>query len=296
MSLRLIYGRSGTGKSHFCMQEIRNILEEQLRGQPKRPLILLVPEQYSMQAERALVQTAPRGGAIDAQVLSFRRMAYRVFNEVGGFTRRHISPSGRSMLIYRIIQELKDNLNYFGKVAGQSGFVSTISELISELKRYNITPDSIEELHTRIEDEALKEKLKEIGAIYRRFEETLHLRYIDADDDLTLMAEKLPESTQFDGAEIWIDEFSGFTPQEYSVIEELLKKSKRVNVCLCTDYLFDEIPFSSGDVFTPVRNTALKLRELAQKNQIAIEKAVTFKEEPFYRYKDSPELDRKSVV
>ena len=58
-----------------------------------------------------------KGRAIDAQVLSFRRMAYRVFNEVGGFTRRHISPSGRSMLIYRIIQELKDNLNYFGKVA-----------------------------------------------------------------------------------------------------------------------------------------------------------------------------------
>jgi ATP-dependent helicase/nuclease subunit B len=120
MSLRLIYGRSGTGKSYFCMQEIRKILEDQLRGQPKRPLILLVPEQYSMQAERALVQTAPRGGAIDAQVLSFRRMAYRVFNEVGGFTRRHISPSGRSMLIYRIIQELKDNLNYFGKVSNSS--------------------------------------------------------------------------------------------------------------------------------------------------------------------------------
>jgi ATP-dependent helicase/nuclease subunit B len=290
MSLRLIYGRSGTGKSYFCMQEIRKILEDQLRGQPKRPLILLVPEQYSMQAERALVQTAPRGGAIDAQVLSFRRMAYRVFNEVGGFTRRHISPSGRSMLIYRIIQELKDNLNYFGKVAGQSGFVSTVSELISELKRYNITPDALEELHIGIEDEALKEKLKEIATIYLRFEETLHLRYIDADDDLTLMAEKLPESTQFDGAEIWIDEFSGFTPQEYSVIEKLLKKAKRVSVCLCTDYLFDEIPFSSGDVFTPVRNTALKLRELAQKNQIAIEMPVTFKEEPFYRYKDSPEL------
>ena len=224
MSLRLIYGRSGTGKSYFCMQEIRKILEDQLRGQPKRPLILLVPEQYSMQAERALVQTAPRGGAIDAQVLSFRRMAYRVFNEVGGFTRRHISPSGRSMLIYRIIQELKDNLNYFGKVAGQSGFVSTVSELISELKRYNITPDALEELHIGIEDEALKEKLKEIATIYLRFEETLHLRYIDADDDLTLMAEKLPESTQFDGAEIWIDEFSGFTPQEYSVIEKLLKR------------------------------------------------------------------------
>ena len=84
------------------------------------------------------------------------------------------------------------------------------------------------------------------------------------------MAEKLPESTQFDGAEIWIDEFSGFTPQEYSVIEELLKKSKRVNVCLCTDYLFDEIPFSSGDVFYSGTKYSLKLRELAQKIKLLL--------------------------
>lgn len=290
MSLRLIYGRAGSGKSHYCMQEIQSMLEEQLEGGAKRPLILVVPEQYSMQAERDLVQTAPRGGAIDAEVLSFRRMAYRTFGEVGGFTRRHISASGKSMLIYRIIEELKEELNFFDKVVGQLGFVSTISELISELKRYNITPHVFGELHTRIEDETLREKVKEMGLIYQRFEETLHQRYIDADDDLTLMAEKLPESTQFDGAEIWIDEFSGFTPQEYRVIEELLKKARRVNVCLCTDYLFDEMSFLNNDVFAPVRNTASKLTELAHKNDIRVEKPITFKDKPYYRYKDSQEL------
>lgn len=290
MSLRLIYGRSGCGKSHYCMQEIRSMLEEQLGEKVKRPLILVVPEQYSMQAERNLVQTAPKGGAIDAEVLSFRRMAYRVFGEVGGFTRRHISSSGKSMLIYRIVEELKDELSLFDKVSEQSGFVSTISELISELKRYNITPHIFGELHTRIEDETLREKIREMAKIYKRFEETLHKRYIDADDDLTLMAEKLSESTQFDGAEIWIDEFSGFTPQEYRVIEGLLKKARRVSVCLCSDYLFDEMPFLNSDVFAPVRNTASKLVELARKNGIAIERPVTFKTQPFYRFRNSPEL------
>lgn len=286
MSLRLIYGRSGSGKSYYCMQEIRSALEEQ----EKRPLILVVPEQYSMQAERDLVKSVPRGGAIDAQVLSFRRMAYRVFGEVGGFTRRHISSSGKSMLIYRIIEELKDNLSFFGKVAGQSGFVSTISQLISELKRYNVTPDTFEEIHTDIQDQGLKDKIKEIAAIFRRFEERVHQRYIDTDDDLTLMAEKLAQSSQFDGAEIWIDEFSGFTPQEYRIIEELLKKAKRVSVCLCTDYLIDQMPFLNNDVFAPIRNTASKLIQLARENNIAIEKPVTFKEEPLYRYKHSQEL------
>lgn len=290
MSLRLIYGRAGCGKSHYCMEEIRDILDKQLGGQTKRPLILVVPEQYSMQAERDLVQRAPRGGAIDAEVLSFRRMAYRVFGEVGGFTRRHISSSGKSMLIYRIIEELKEELNFFYKASEQWGFVGTISQLISELKRYNITPSTFEEIHTDIEDETLKEKINEIGKIYQRFEETVNQRYIDADDDLTLMAEKLAQSTQFDGAEIWIDEFSGFTPQEYRVIEELLKKAHRVSICLCTDYIFDEMSFLNNDVFAPVRNTGSKLIKLAREKGIAIETPVSLKEKPSFRYKDNQEL------
>src|SRR5690606_27290640 len=155
MSLRLIYGRAGCGKSHFCMQEIRKRLQDKEEGQGKDPLILLVPEQYSMQAERDLVQVAPRGGAIEAQVLSFRRMAYRVFGEVGGFTRRHINSSGKAMLLYRIIEELREQLNFFQRASTQSGFVGTISELISEFKRYNITPSMIENLHKNIEDESL---------------------------------------------------------------------------------------------------------------------------------------------
>ena len=289
MSLRLIYGRAGCGKSHFCMQEIRKRLEDKATEQVKGPLILLVPEQYSMQAERDLVQVAPRGGAIEAQVLSFRRMAYRVFGEVGGFTRRHINSSGKAMLLYRIIEELREQLDFFQRASAQSGFVGTISELISEFKRYNITPGMLENLHKEIEDETLREKIREIGSIYHRFEELVHQRYIDADDDLTLLAEKLPESTQFDEAEIWIDEFSGFTPQEYRVIEELLKKAKRVSVCLCTDYLVDEMTFLNNDVFAPVRNTAAKLIELARKNNIEIENPITFKQ-PYYRYKDSEEL------
>ncbi|HZJ83297.1 MAG TPA: helicase-exonuclease AddAB subunit AddB, partial [Clostridia bacterium] len=286
MSLRIIYGRSGSGKSYFCMEEMRDRVKERSQN----PLILVVPEQYSMQAERNLVKSMPSGGAIDAEVLSFRRMAYRVFGEVGGYTRRHINSSGKSMLIYGIIEKLKDELSFFNKVAGQSGFVGTISELISELKRYNIGPEMFGNLHSDIEDDVLKEKIKEISWIYSKFQETIHDRYIDADDDLTLMAEKLEESTQFNGAHIWIDEFSGFTPQEYGVIEALLKKADRVNVCLSTDYLFDEQAFGRDDVFAPIRNTAAKLVQLANGNGIRVEKPISFRERPFFRFRDNDEL------
>ena len=228
MGLRLIYGRAGSGKSYFCLKEI----EARLKEGVETPLILIVPEQFSMQAEKNLVHILSTGGSLRAEVLSFRRMAYRVFGEVGGCTRRHISPSGKSMLLYRIIDSMKDDLKLLGKAAGQKGFVDTALQLIAEFKRYNVAPEALTQLAEKLEDakgesenvqEQLKEKLKEIGAIYDGFETALHERYIDADDDLTLMAEKLKDSKQFDNAEIWIDEFSGFTPQEYGVIVELMK-------------------------------------------------------------------------
>lgn len=292
VSLRLIYGRAGSGKSYFCLKEIETRLKEGV----ETPLILVVPEQFSMQAEKNLVHILSTGGSLKAEVLSFRRMAYRVFGEVGGCARRHISPSGKSMLLYRIIDNMKDDLKFLGKAAGQKGFVDTALQLIAEFKRYNVTPEALLQLANRLEDdqgesfqEQLKEKLKEIGAIYDDFETNLHKSYIDADDDLTLMAEKLKDSRQFDNAEIWIDEFSGFTPQEYLVIAELMKKAKRVNVCLCTDCLADEFSPYGTDVFTPSKNTAKKLIELARSNGIEIEPPVAMADSP-YRFKDSMEL------
>ena len=191
MSLRLIYGRAGSGKSYFCLKEIAARIKEGV----ETPLILVVPEQFSMQAEKNLVDMLSTGGSLRAEVLSFRRMAYRVFGEVGGCTRRHISPSGKSMLLYRIIDNMKDDLKLLGKAAKQQGFVDTALQLIAEFKRYNVTPEALLQMADKLEEaegesfqEQLREKLKEIGAIYDGFETALHERYIDADDDFSLMA------------------------------------------------------------------------------------------------------------
>ena len=290
MALRLIYGRAGSGKSYYCMQEIRKRLDDRPAGHGGDPLILVVPEQYSLEAEKNLLKALPNGGSIDAQVLSFRRMAYRVFGETGGPVGRHLSSPGKAMLIYGVLEELKEDLSYFGRAAAQSGFVGIVSELITELKKYNITPDILMGLHTKIEEDQLREKIKELGEIYYRFEETIRERYIDIDDELSLMADLLGQSNQFDGAEIWFDEFSGFTPQEFRVIEGLLRKAKQVNVCLCTDYLSDDTAFLNDDVFAPVRNTASKLIELARKNDIVVVNPVPLKERPLFRYRESQEL------
>ncbi len=288
MSLRFIYGRAGSGKSYYCLHDIQT----KLSTNHDSPLILLVPEQFTLQAERNLVNTIQTSERLyRAEVLSFRRLAYRVFNEVGGITRQHIHPAGRCMLLYRIMNELKDDLKVFNKAANQQGFVNTLSTSISEFKRYQITPDSLHEMAENTEqNELLKHKLEDISLIYNRFDSLLHETHIDADDDLTLMAKKLKKSQLINDAEIWIDGFSGFTPQEYGVIEQLLIKAHRVNITLCTDYLIDEYQVDTTEVFSPTKKSVKKLMAIAKENSIELDKPIPCKHTSKHRFENSPSL------
>src|SRR5690554_4687410 len=137
--MRFIFGRAGSGKSYTCMQQIKDLLGKE------GPLILLVPEQYTLQAEKNLVRALGSTGLVGAEVLSFRRMAHRVLSEVGGLTRRHMDSAGKSMLLYRIMDGMKEDLKIFARAARQPGFVGVVSQTISEFKRYRITPERLEE-------------------------------------------------------------------------------------------------------------------------------------------------------
>ena len=286
MGLRFIYGRAGSGKSHYCLNAIKKRIEEGCT----HPLIILVPEQFSFQAEKNLIKTVEEGGMLKAQVLSFKRMAYTVLNEVGGLTRQHMNDAGRSMLIYRIMEENKDKLKVFGKAAKKQGFVTTVSDIITEFKRYGVTAEVLKETLDRIENEYLKNKIEDVTLIFEEFEKRLHEKYIDSEDELTILIEKLDKSHLFDEAEIWIDEFSSFTPQQYAVLEKLLRKAKMVNVTLCTDILNGECNVDNTDVFSPTKVTEKKLIEIIENNNMKYEKPIALKCNPCYRFKDSNEL------
>lgn len=279
MSLRMIYGRAGCGKSHFCLCDMKDKLQA-----AKGRLVLIVPEQFSFQAEKKLVEMLGASGVNGAEVLSFRRLAYRVFSEVGGLSRRHVNPAGKSMFILSIIERLKDQLQVFGKASAQKGFVSILSSTLSELKRYNITPDMLEDIKGNLEEELLRGKLEDLRLIYSEFEKTLHEKFIDTDDDLAILADKLELSKLYEGAEFWIDEFSGFTPQEYRVIEKLLNKAERVNIALCTDCISEEVCLDICDIFAPVRNSAARLLKLAKENGTTVEKPVRLDELKFSKH------------
>jgi ATP-dependent helicase/nuclease subunit B len=286
MSLRFIYGRSGSGKSTFCLKDIQKKIEDGIN----RPLILLVPEQFSFQAERNVIKCLGESGAFKVQVLSFKRMADKVFNDVGGLTRKHMNNSGRSMLIYSIMEENSDKLKVYKKASKKQGFVSNVSDIITEFKRYNITLDIIKGSIDSIDEISLRDKLEDIYLIYSEFERRLHQGYIDSEDDLTMLAEKIDESHIFDDAEIWIDEFASFTPQEYKILEKLFQKTCRINVTLCSNTIENSFDKDSTDVFSPIKNTEEKLTRIISENNIKYEKPVALDGKNPYRFTGRDEL------
>lgn len=273
MSLRFIYGKSGTGKTTFCFNEIKELINS------NQKVYIITPEQFSFTAENNLMRICDKNAVMAAEVITFERMAYRIINEVGGVSNKSITNSGKAMLLANIIEKQKENLNFLGKTDKN---LDLIIRMITELKKNNVTTGLLEDKINNIEDEYLKIKLKDINLLYDNFNKAIIDKYLDDDDLLTIVKEKIKESSMFKDAYIYIDEFAGFTKQEYSIIEELLKIAKTVNITMCTDSL-EKNTCEENDVFSPNKNTILKLKEIANKNSIAILETVELNE--LHRYK-----------
>ena len=277
MGLRLVYGRAGTGKSQFCYNEISEII----KNRPgKEKIYIITPEQFSFTAERKLLENIKGNSVIDAEVLTFNRMAYRVMNEVGGGNITHLSASGKIMLIQNILDEHKSELNFLGK---NDKNIELISTAITEFKKHNISSEKLMNITDNLEDKYLKAKLKDLSILYSNFQSKIKGNYIDENDILTLLGEKLEYTDMFKNCIIYIDEFVGFTPQEYIIISNLLQKAKIVTITSCTDSIeYSDNPES--DIFYTNKVTVNKLIDLANKQDIKIEDEI--KLENNYRFKN----------
>ena len=260
MSLRLIYGKSGTGKSEQILKEISNLIENEEK------VYIITPEQFSFTLETKLLETIKGESVINAEVLTFNRMAHRVKSEVGGVTKTDLSSYGKSMIIYDILDRSKKELKLLGKSTKN---VDVISRLITELKTRWVELKDIEKVIEGEQDIYLKSKLQDILCIYKKFEERIKNNFIDENDTLTILANQLAYTNMFENTIIYIDEFVGFTPQEYKVMLELLKVSKQVNITICTDSLL-ESKNKDNDIFYTNKKTVSKIINLANNNGIQI--------------------------
>ncbi|HAT4253491.1 TPA: helicase-exonuclease AddAB subunit AddB [Clostridium perfringens] len=284
MGLKIIYGRAGTGKSTFCINQIK----KKINNSPTNKLILLVPEQFTFQTENKVLSAIGERYVLNAEVLSFKRLAHNVFNECGGATRTIMGDAGKSMLIFKVLEDLGDNMTVFKNASRQKGFIDIASKTITEFKKYNVNNEVLDLTINEIEDENLKMKMEELKDVFNEFNSRLHEGYVDEEDQLLLLNEKLDGCSLYDGAEIWIDEFSSFTPNQLSVIGKLLKRAKSVNITLS----IDEVNSLKGesDLFVATKNTEKRLMNLIQEEGIAFNGYINLNEGIPYRFKENKEL------
>ena len=286
MSLRFIYGRSGTGKSYFCLNDIKEEIDKGVSNK----LILIVPEQFSFESEKRLLRHTGDSGVFKAEVLSFKRLCHKIFNTVGGITHRRLNDAGKAMIMYSVLDKVKKELQVFQRASSKQGFTDVLIDIITEFKRYNITPEILNDTLNNVENGDLKGKLEDLYRIYSIFESKLHESYIDGEDELTMAYEKIDDFKLLDGAEIWIDEFSTFTPQQYNIIEKLMKKAKRVNITLCSNGHNYSQEVESEDIFSIVQGTENNILQIAMNNNIALDNDIDLNREDCYRFINANEL------
>lgn len=285
MGIRFIFGRAGSGKSYYCLNQIK----KKLTNDKNNKLIMLVPDQYTFQTEKKLLEYVGEKSLLRAEVLSFKRMATRVFDKCGGRAINVIEDSGKNMLIYKLLKDKGEELKYFNRISKQQGFVGIVSKSITEFKKYNISEEILKEKELEIENKDLKEKVSDLASIYETFNESLHKGYIDSEDILSILAKKLKECDLYNDAEIWVDEFTTFTPQQLEVLKVLAKQCKNVNITLCSD---GEIQVTEGetDIFDVIKNTENRILKMMQENNISYKEPVNLNKKNIYRFRESKEL------
>lgn len=284
MSLQIIYGRSGCGKTQYIFNEISKNIDN---GRKK---YIITPEQFSFSAEKELLRSLEdekqNSAVINAEVLTFARMAHRVSSEVGGSNKTVLSNCGKSMLIYSILSNKKNNLKFLGKSDSNIDMVMT---QITELKKHGVTLENLKTLMEQVgeNDLYLENKLQDIYTVYSKFQEKIVNNYVDENDALTILESQLDATDMFKNTEIYIDEFVGFTKQEYAVIAKLLKQASKVTITVTSNSM-EKTDEASNDIFFSNKETIEKILRIAKETKTAVEEPVFL--EKIYRFK-SKELN-----
>lgn len=259
--LKLLLGRAGTGKTTALLKAIAAAGGE-------RPQLLIVPEQHSHDMERRLCAIAGNQVSRFAEVLSFTRLASRVFSVVGGLAAPTLDAGGRLLLMYSALQSVCSRLKVYGRPSRRPEFLSGLIATVDELKSCQVTPAHL----AAAGEDALGsegDKLSDLALIYGAYEALTARQGADPRDRLTRLAEGLRESRWAAGMEVYIDGFTDFTPQERLVLTQLMGQAATLTVALTCDGL-EENDGGVG-VFSPARRTARVLLRLAREHRISQE-------------------------
>lgn len=288
MSLQFIFGNSGSGKSDFLYDSVL----KQAKENKEQQFLIIVPEQFTMQTQRELVERQKQHAIMNVDVLSFARLAYRVFDDLGKQNVVVLEETGKNLVLRKVAEQKKAELNVLGANMNKMGYVGEVKSLISELMQYNIRPDALAEfLEKEPLGEGLRLKMQDVLTMYQGFTEYLKGRYITAEEVLELLYDVAEESKLLCGSVIVLDEFTGFTPIQNRLMEKLLVLAKKVSVSVTMDVREDFYQCRGvHELFAMSKKTVASLLKVAELCKVPVEEPIVLPTGEKRRYAGAPDL------
>ena len=256
MALRIIAGSSGQGKTEMVLKEAVRLSGEN----PKQNCYIIVPEQFSLEMQRKLVEAHPLHGYFNIDVLSFYRLAYRIFDECGYQPKDILEDLGVSLVLRKILAEHEEEFPFFRRNIRKAGFVDELKSVLIECIGYGVTGQQLQAVEEGLsEHPGLKEKCQELGTIFTYFDQEISSRFMVAEQILDVVSDLVPSSDMLRDGVFFFDGFTGFTPVQLKFLRELLKVSSQVNVSVT----MEDVPFSRGAGETADGRTGKEKRHIA---------------------------------
>lgn len=288
MPLKFVFGPSGSGKSSYLYQ---HVIRESMKY-PERNYIVLVPEQFTMQTQKDLVMMHERKGIMNIDVLSFARLAYRVFEETGGGGLPVLDDEGKNLILRKIAGDYENELKMLGGHMKKQGYISEVKSVISEFTQYDIGEDEIERvMESAGESSRLYYKLADIRLLYRGFTDYLREKYITKEELLDVLSCEVEKSERLKNSTVVLDGFTGFTPVQERLLGELMRHCREVIVTVTMDrrenpYVYEH-PYQ---LFALSKQMVTSLLQIAKQNKIPVEEPVELYDHVPWRFKEQEAL------
>lgn len=249
--LSIYYGSEATDREKFIFEHV------------KGRTLLLVPDQFSLQAERDAFFYLGKNSLMDLRVVDFSTLGYKVMQQTGGRVPDLIDKYGRHMLLARVTAELESELGIYKGLNRKNSFIDMLNTVISEMKRYDVSPEDLEDVLRKLEESSyLSYKLGDILKVYRAYQAQIEGRYLDSEDYISFYGERILEAPMIHESEIWIYGFDTFTPKNMQVIERLILSARNVNIVMTYE--------AGKEQFELTGHVMGQLRQLAERSGIAV--------------------------
>lgn len=256
--LNIFYGRENLDKEKFIYDNIGG------------RALLVVPDQFTLEAERELIAHSGAKALMDVEVLSLSRLGYRLLEELGGSKRTFIDKYGRHMILSSIAAEEREKLQVFKGLEEKNSFIELVNNFISEMKQFNCSADELAEIARSVPDGSYTQrKLEDLYLLYSEYEAAIRGKYTDSEDYIDLFLGKISRSELVAGNHIWIYGFDSFAPKALSVIGELMQYAADVNLVLTYD---DKREARDADLFALAETVIRNFENLAERRSIEVRK------------------------